>query len=100
MTGKTKGKYKQQESSQNGSCIFIFNDNESMIKVIKYFNIVLFMNYFSQYQKEKDFKKQNNDFIRLKQINKIEYFYDYINSCLDNFKIRCNIIFIPKKIFK
>ena len=83
LTGKTKSKYKQQESSQNGSCIFIFNDNESMIKVIKYFNIVLFMNYFSQYQKEKDFKKQNNDFIQLKQINKIEYFYDYINSCLD-----------------
>ncbi len=53
LTGKTKSKYKQQESSQNGSCIFIFNDNESMIKVIKYFNIVLFMNYFSQYQKEK-----------------------------------------------
>ena len=100
LTGKTKSKYKQQESSQNGSCIFIFNDNESMIKVIKYFNIVLFMNYFSQYQKEKDFKKQNNDFIQLKQINKIEYFYDYINSSLDNFKIRCNIIFIPKKIFK
>ena len=83
LTRKEKSKYKQKESNQNGSCIFLFNDNESMINVIKYFNQTLFTNYFSQYQKEKDFKKQNNDFIQIKSINKIDYLYSYIEYSLD-----------------
>ena len=80
LTGKVSSKFRQQESSQNGSCILLFDNNETMINFIKYFNSILFTNYFSQYQKEKDFKKQNNDFIQLKKFEKIDYFYSEIKN--------------------
>ena len=70
-----KGKYELQESSENDSCIFLFNDNESMITVIKYFIQILFTNYFSQYQK--------NDFLQNKNFEKIDYIYGLIKYCLD-----------------
>ena len=80
LTGKVSSKYRQQESSQNGSCILLFDNNETMINFIKCFNSILFTNYFSQYQKENDFKKQNNDFIKIKKFEKIDYFYSEIKE--------------------
>ena len=71
-TGKISNSYRQQESDQNGSCIFVFNDNESMILFNKCFNAIIFTNYLSQYQKEKDFKKQNNEFIQVNKLKKID----------------------------
>ena len=83
LTGEEKSEYKQQESSENGTCIFLFNDDESMISVIKYFNQILLTNYFSQYQKKKDSEKQNNEFLQIKENKKIDYFYGFIEYCLD-----------------
>ena len=85
LTGKTNSKYKQQESTQNGSCIIIFNDIKPMILFNKYLNTILFTNYMSQYQKEKDFKKLNNDFIQVNKINKIDYFYSQLKNIPDEF---------------
>ena len=85
INGKIDGKYRQAESTQNGSCIFLFNDIESMITFNKSFNLILFINYLSQYQKEKDFKKQNNDFIQVNKIKKIDYFYSSIKEFGDEF---------------
>ena len=83
LTGKEKSENKQQESSENGSCIFLFNDDESMITVIKYFNQILFTNYFSQYQNKKDLDSQNNDLLQIKKNKKIEYIYGFYQYCLD-----------------
>ena len=85
LTGKSKSKYRQAESSQNGSCIFVFNNIESMICFNKYFNSILFNNYMSQYQKEKDFKKQNNDYIKLNKFEKIDYFYSELKKYPDEY---------------
>ena len=79
-TNKSKSKFKQAESSQNGACIFVFNNIESMTTFNKYFNSILLTNYFSQYQKEKDFKKQNNDFINVNKIEKIDYIYSVLKD--------------------
>ena len=72
LTGKVSKKYKQHELNQNGLCIFIFDDIKTSIIFNQSINKTLFINYFSQYQKEKDFKKQNNEFIKLKKIPKID----------------------------
>ena len=85
ITGKISNSYRQQESDQNGSCIFVFNDNESMILFNKCFNAIIFTNYLSQYQKEKDFKKQNNEFIQVNKLKKIDYFYSLIKEYADEF---------------
>ena len=39
----------------------------------------------SQYQKEKDFKKQNNEFIKVNKLKKIDYFYSIIKEYADQF---------------
>ena len=80
LTGKIDGEYRQSESNQNGSCIFLFDDIESMTLFTKCFNIILFKNYFSQYQKEKDFNNQKNKFIQINKVNKIDYFYSEIQK--------------------
>ena len=80
LTGKIDVKYRQSESNQNGSCILIFDNIEAMTLFTKCFNYNLFVNYFSQYQKEKDFKNQKNNFINLSKVNKIDYFYGEIQK--------------------
>ena len=64
---------------------FSFDNNESMNLFNKSFNNLLFTNYLSQYQKEKDFKKQNNEFIQINKLKKIEYFFGEIKRFADKF---------------
>ena len=85
LTGKVKSKFRQQESNQNGSCLFLVNNIETMINIIKYLNTILFTNYLSQYQKESDFIKQKNNFIQINKINKIDYFYSEIKRLTNEF---------------
>ena len=56
----------------------IFDNIEAMTLFTNCFNYKLFVNYFSQYKKEKDFKNQKNNFINLSKVNKIDYFYGEI----------------------
>ena len=84
LTGKIDGKYRQPESNQNGLCIFILDDFKN-IYFIKFFNYILFINYFSQYQKTKDFKNQKNNFIKLDKISKIDYFYSEIKNSINGY---------------
>ena len=48
--------------------------------MIKFFNYILFINYFSQYQKKDNFENQKNKYIELDKISKIDYFYAEIKK--------------------
>ena len=85
LTGKIKGEYRQKESNQNSSCIFIFGDLKNICSLIKFFNYILFINYFSKYQKTDNFENQKNKYIKLDKISKIEYFYAEIKKPISEY---------------
>ena len=77
LTGKNNSKYKQEESNQDGICIFIFDDFQDLTKFNKELSMFLLENYFSKYQLKKDFKNQKENYLNTK---KLEKFNDLILS--------------------
>ena len=72
LTGKNNNKYKQEESNQDGICIFIFDDFQDLTKFNKELSMFLLENYFSKYQLKKDFKNQKENYLNTKKLEKFD----------------------------
>ena len=70
LTGKSSSKYRQEESNQDGLCIFVFDDFQDLTKFNKELSMFLIENYFSKYQIKKDFKHQKENYLNTKKIEK------------------------------
>ena len=70
LTGKSSSKYRQEESNQDGLCIFLFDDFQDLTKFNKELSMFLIENYFSKYQIKKDFKNQKENYLNTKKIEK------------------------------
>ncbi len=85
LTGKSSNKYKQEESVQDGLCIFILGDIETTYKFNKELNQIFVENYFSQYQKEKEFKNNTKEYLNIHKNEKFNDFFINLKSISDEF---------------
>ncbi len=85
LTGKSSNKYKQEESVQDGLCIFILGDIETAYKFNKELNQIFVENYFSQYQKEKEFKNNTKEYLNIHKNEKFNDFFINLKSISDEF---------------
>ena len=100
LTGKSNSKYRQEESNQDGICIFIFDDFQGLTKFNKELSMFLVNNYFSNYQIKKDFKHQKDNYLNIKKIEKYDDFIFSLKSVSDDFnKCSKNITNISFKPF-
>ena len=100
LTGKSNCKYRQEESNQDGICIFIFDDFQGLTKFNKELSMFLVNNYFSNYQITKDFKHHKENYLNIKKIEKYDDFIFSLKSVSDDFnKCSKNITNISFKPF-
>ena len=100
LTGKSNSKYRQEESNQDGICIFIFDDFQGLTKFNKELSMFLVNNYYSNYQIKKDFKHQKDNYLNIKKIEKYDDFIFSLKSVSDDFnKCSKNITNISFKPF-
>ena len=85
LTGKSSQKYKQEESVQDGLCIFILGDIETTYKFNKELNQIFVENYFSQYQKEKEFKNNTKEYLNIHKNEKFNDFFINLKLISDEF---------------
>ena len=92
LTGKSNNKYKQEESNQDGICIFIFDDFQDLTKFNKELSMFLLENYFSKYQLKKDFKNQKENYVNTKKLEKFDALILSLKRLSDKFYKHSNNI--------